>query len=261
MEQIHNIYISSTKKNGNDTNYNYNIYLSNYNIHIKPEQEAYLNITGFQSLNTFYNINSKSNTFIVKLFNTLQGVGFTYTITIEDGNYDIQNFMDTINVLCLDYFTMSYDYKKNIYKYLSNVDYTKVITIKPSSYNSKYFGLPADVFTMIPNDNTLLSSSIINMNNWSLIIIKVIGLIEQTKTLDNFNNELNRGDIAAIISRQDSPINSLINWNDINNSFQKKINNGEINYLNFQFYNEYNEVLTDINDWLLLFKIVIKNKI
>jgi hypothetical protein len=156
---------------------------------------------------------------------------------------------------------MTYDYKKNIYKYLSNVDYTKVITIKPSSYNSKYFGLPADVFTMIPNDNTSLSSSIINMNNWSLIIIKVIGLIEQTKTLDNFNNELNRGDIAAIISRQDSPINSLINWNDINNSFQKKINNGEINYLNFQFYNEYNEVLTDINDWLLLFKIVIKNKI
>ena len=31
-EQIHNIYINSTNKTGNDKNYDYKLYFSNYNI-------------------------------------------------------------------------------------------------------------------------------------------------------------------------------------------------------------------------------------
>ena len=66
MEKIHNIYINSTNKTDEDTNYNYNLYLSNYNIKIEPDEDAYLNITGFQSLNSFYNINDNSKSFTIK---------------------------------------------------------------------------------------------------------------------------------------------------------------------------------------------------
>ena len=67
MEKIHNIYINSTNKTGTDTNYNYNVYLSNYNIKIEQDEDAYLNITGFQSLNSFYNINDNSKSFCNKI--------------------------------------------------------------------------------------------------------------------------------------------------------------------------------------------------
>lgn len=259
VEQIHNLYITSSNKTANEKNYNYNLYFSNYGILINPDEEAYLNITAFQSLNTFYNINSFSCNFVVKVYDITTQTNFTYNITIDDGNYDIQNFMTEINNLCSSYFVMTYDEKKNKYKYTSNQSATKIIYIKPSIYNYKYFGLTPDIFTTIPN-GSILYSNIINLNNFSLIVIKVIGLVEQNKTLDNFNTKISRGDIACIISRQDTAVNALINWTDINKTFQKKISNTEINYLNFIFTDEYNNVLYDLNDWLILLQIIIKKK-
>ena len=55
-------------------------------------------------------------------------------------------------------------------------------------------------------------------------------------------------------------VGALINWTDNNNSFIKKINNIEINSLNFKFSNELGEELTDINDWLLTLQITIKKR-
>ena len=63
MEKIHNLYITSVNKQGTDTNYNYNLYFSNYGIVIGQDEEAYLNIKTFQSMNSFYNINEKSKSF------------------------------------------------------------------------------------------------------------------------------------------------------------------------------------------------------
>jgi len=258
-EQIHNLYITSANKNANEKNYNYNLYFSNYGIKINPDEEAFLNITSFQSLNTFYNINSLSCNFVVKVYNTTTQTNFQYNITIDDGNYDIYNFMTTVNQLCLNFFTMTYDEKKNKYKYTSNQSATQIIYIKPSIYNYKYFGLTQDTFTIIPNGSTLLSN-IINLNNFSLIVIKVIGLVEQNKTLDNFNTNISRGDICGLVNRQDTAVNALINWCDLNKAFQKKISNTEINYLNFVFTDEYNNILFDLNDWLITLTITIKKK-
>ena len=39
-------------------------------------------------------------------------------------------------------------------------------------------------------------SGLINLNNFSLIVIKVIGLIEKNKCIEKFNSTINRGDIA-----------------------------------------------------------------
>jgi GTP-binding protein len=72
--------------------------------------------------------------------------------------------------------------------------------------------------------------------------------------------EVVAGDICAIVNRQDVAVGALINWTDNNNSFIKKINNIEINSLNFKFSNELGEELTDINDWLLTLQITIQKK-
>jgi len=261
MEQIHNLYISSSNKNGNDKNYNYNLYLSNYNINIQPDEEAWFCINTFQTLNSFYNINNKSNTFTIKV-KTDMDVSFTYDFIIDDGNYDIYQFMEEINKLAGNFINITYNEKKNKYRYTSTQTINNDVFIKPTKYNSKYFGFPEDVYTEILREEiqTDKYSNIINMNNFSLIIIKVIGLVEQNKSIDNFNTKMNKGDTSAIINRQDISINALINWVDISKSFMKKINNNEINQLTFQYYNEFNDLLYDLNDWLLCFQIIIKKK-
>lgn len=255
IEEIHNLYISSSNKTSSDYNYNYNLYLSSYGIKIKEDEDAYLNINGFQTLNSFYNINNKSKSFIVKV-TTDQDISFTYNYEIEEGNYNIEEFKTVISNLCSQHFSIEYNEKKNKWHYKA-IDINNQIYIKPSIYNYKYFGLKPDVFNEIIYLGTY--SSLINLNNFSLIIIKVIGLVEINKSIDNFSS-LSRGDSTVIINRQDVCVNGLINWTNINNSFMKKISNLEINHLNFQFYNEFNQLLTDIDDWLLIMSIIIKKK-
>lgn len=261
-EKYHNIYISSINKNGNNTNYNYNIYLSNYDIKILPDEVAFINITGFQTLNSFYNINDNSKSFIVKITSP-SNTNFTYNFELDTGNYDIYNFMNSVNNICSSFFTINYNERKNKWNYTSNQGLGYLVYIKPNIYNYKYFGLPADTFTQIlPATNGIGTySSIVNMNNFSLIIIKIIGLVEPIKAIDNFSSTINKGDICCIINRQDTNVGSLVSYTDINNSFIKQISNHEINQLTFNFTNEFNQELTDIDDWLITIKITIRNKL
>ena len=259
MERIHNLYITSTNKSGSDTNYNYNLYFSSYGINIAPDEDAYLNITSFQTLNTFYNINDLSNTFKIKIITSFD-VSFTYNFIIENGNYNIQEFQDTINTICSSYINIQYDTKKNKWLYISKQIINNEVYIMPTTYNYRYLGLKENVWNLIPYTGGQLSNQI-NMNNFGLIVIKVIGLIELNKTLDNLNKNISSGDIAALVSRQDAAVNSLINWIDYNGTFKKKIGNNEINYLNFIFTDEYNNLLLELNEWLITLTITIKKKI
>lgn len=260
MEKIHNLYITSANKTGSDTNYNYNIYFSNYGINISSDEEAYLNITSFQSLNTFYNINSNSKSFSIKV-RTDQDITFTYNFNIDDGNYNIYEFQEAVNNLCSNYFIIEYNEKKNKWNYKA-IDINNIISIKPTIYNYKYFGLNPDTYNVIsyPYNGIGTYSNIINMNNFSLIIIKVLGLVEQNKTLDNFNSSISGGDVCAFVNRQDTTVNAVINWSDINQTFRKNICNTELNQLTFLFTDEFNNILYDLNDWLLTINITIKKK-
>jgi hypothetical protein len=264
MEKIHNLYITSTHKQGSDTNYNFNLYLSSYGIKIADDEDAYLNITSFQSLNSFYNINDNSKSFIIKV-KTDVDITFTYNLTLETGNYDIFEFENMVNNICSNYFTITYNKNKNKWNYIKNplIINSEVILIV-NSYNSSYFGLPAFVnnfINAVSMDGIGTLSSIINMNNFMLVVIRVLGLVEQNKSIDNFNKSINRGDTGLIINRQDTPVGGLINWTAINNSFMKKISNLEINQITFLFYNEYNSLLTDIDNWVMTLQIIIKKKI
>jgi hypothetical protein len=93
-----------------------------------------------------------------------------------------------------------------------------------------------------------------------LIVIKIIGLLTNNKTIDNFTTTIQSSDIFGLINRQDAPINSLIYFNDINNCFMYKIQNNDLNYLNLLFTNEFNELLIDMQDWIMVLQIVIKQK-
>jgi hypothetical protein len=281
MDRIHNLYITSQTNKAGNTNYNYNLYFSSYGINISQDEDAYLNITSFQTLNTFYNINDKSNKFMIKYVygsgngsggggggggggnGNSGGSGVIYRpFIIDQGNYNIYEFEEIINYLCEQYFSIKYDSKKNkwYYKRNPNISFGDSIYIIPNEYNYKYFGLNANEEAIIFSDDDLLSNQI-NLNNFGLIVIKVMGLVETNRTLDNLNKNISSGDIYALITRQDNAVNSLINWIDYNGTFKKKIGNNEINYLNFIFMDEYNNLLVDINDWLLTLTITIKKKL
>jgi hypothetical protein len=111
MDRIHNLYITSQTNKAGNTNYNYNVYFSSYGINIASDEDAYLNITSFQTLNTFYNINDLSNNFKIKITTSFD-VSFTYNFTLDNGNYNIQEFQDAINTICSAYINIQYDTKK-----------------------------------------------------------------------------------------------------------------------------------------------------
>ena len=259
MDRIYNIYINSTNKNNGDTNYDYKLYFSNYNILIKPEEECYIYLKTFQTINTSYNINSKSQKFtlITKDNTTLIEIPIDYTIDI--GNYNCFQFMDAINNSCSGALSMTYNEKQNTFTYTQNPALVgKTVYIVCNNYNYKYFGLPPNVKNSIFN---FVVSSIINMNYFSLLIIKLFGIISNNISIDNFNNNLlSSSDIFSIINRQDTNINALINYTDMNNTCMFKIDNFNSDYLNFIFYNENNNILNDLSDWLMVLQIHIKKK-
>ncbi len=59
----------------------------------------------------------------------------------------------------------------------------------PSHHNYKYFGLPANVFTEIIDPINYIGtySDLMNLNIFSLIVINLFRLVQEQKTLDNFN--------------------------------------------------------------------------
>jgi hypothetical protein len=154
---------------------------------------------------------------------------------------------------------MNYNHYKNKWVYISKQTINNEVSIMPTTFNSKYFGFPADVWTILPTVGNLLSNQI-NLNNFGLIVIKVIGLIQENRTLDNLNKNISSGDICALVSRQDVAVNALVNWVDYNKTFIKKIANTEINYLSFIFTDEYNNLLYELNDWVLTLSITIRKK-
>ena len=186
-------------------------------------------------------------------------VSFTYNFILEEGNYNIEEFEKLINTTCIQYLEIKYDHHKNKWLYTSKQSINNEVSIMPTTFNSKYFGFPADVWTLLPNVGGLLSNQI-NLNNFGLIVIKVLGLIQQNRTLDNLNKTISSGDICALISRQDTAVNALVNWIDYNKTFMKKIANTEINYLSFIFTDEYNNLLYELNDWLITMTITVRKK-
>jgi hypothetical protein len=158
---------------------------------------------------------------------------------------------NNVNSLCSSFFTMEYNEKKNKWNYKKNVDITNAIYLIPNKYNYTYFGLKPDFDNEIltPINDIGTYSNIINMNNFSLIIIKIIGLIEENKNIDIFNSLVCRGDIGAIVNRQDVAVGALINWTD-----------NKIHLLKRLIILKLGEELIDINDRLLILQITIKKK-
>jgi hypothetical protein len=260
MERIYNIYINSANKKENKINYDYKLYFSNYNIIINNDEECYIYLKNFQTLNTFYNINNKSKYFNVMRKDDSTDIETYFNFTLETGNYNCHEFAEAVNSKCSNYFTMTYDAKKNVFLYTQNpLIIGESIYIQPNTYNYKYFGLNPNLYTNIVLP---VNSSIINMNYFSIVVIKIIGIVSNNKTIDNFtnNSSIASSDIFAIIPRQDAPINSLINFTDVNNAFMYKIQNNNLDYFNFVFYNENNELLTDLQDWIMILQVVIRKK-
>jgi hypothetical protein len=85
--------------------------------------------------------------------------------------------MSAVNSLCSTHFIMEYNERKNKWNYKSSY-INHLVFIKPSVYNYKYFGLKPDIYNEIlyPYTNGIGTySSPINLNNFSIIVIKVIG--------------------------------------------------------------------------------------
>ena len=107
--KLYNIYINSTNKKQNTKNYDYKLFFSAYNIMVKEDEECYIYLKSFQTINTFYNINTLSRYFSLMINDDTTNIKSYYNFTLDTGNYNCYEFADAINALCSAYFTMTYD--------------------------------------------------------------------------------------------------------------------------------------------------------
>ncbi len=56
-----------------------------------------------------------------------------------------------MNTTCSQYLEISYNHNKNKWLYTSKQDINTEVSIMLTPFNSKYFGFPADVWTLLPN--------------------------------------------------------------------------------------------------------------
>ena len=121
-----------------------------------------------------------------------------------------------------------------------------------------------NVFSYLGKKNT---NSYVNLVNYNKVILRTknisydMSCIENVKTTTQ-GNKLTFSDILFWVSKQDvEPFRNICyNNNDGGNSFNVMLHDKFVNKINLQLTNEYNELITDAPDFLLVLQFSIHNK-
>lgn len=257
----YNIFINSKNRDKNENIYDFNIYLKNQ-IFVSKNEGININVMSFSMLNSMYNVNAttKNNTFTIRRTN-LDGVtGILNTvITIPYGNYSVITLKDTINSLLisssLSNINLTYNIPTNTYTYKNNnVSYRWFLI--PNNC-MKLLGI--SISTEITSNYT---GTYVNMVNYEQIILRCPSLNFEYLNQDNIrdkNNNLNVSDILFTINKADTePYRTIAYKNeDAGTSYSFNITNNNISTIKLQLFNENDEMITDVSDYLLELQIIV----
>lgn len=234
-------------------------------IYAKKDQSIRLNVISFHIPNNFYNINERNDRFDIIIRDEDDEIVEEVKFTITHGNYSVLTFRDYINAVCKEYFQMTYNSSRNIYKIKSvYADITKTVYLKTIS-SGQFFGL--DNTTDIENELDPEGEEMdytANMCSFDKIVLNAYGLNPELMSIENLGRkdpEFERSSILLWASRTDIPINGMIKYDnyDAGNSYSYNLYDNEINSFRLVLTDEFGNILDSALDYTLLLRFEIYN--
>lgn len=255
--KVYNIFINSANRKATEKNYDFNVYLTNEDIIINPNEGLNVNVVSFHMLNSMYNVNpnSANNTFIIR--NNFANI--QTTIIIPYGNYNVYTLLKELNKLMENKIEVIYNIATNTYtfKNISSVSYSII------PFNcTRLLGLTQTI-TILPLAS--YTGLYINMVRYQQVIIRCPTLIFENNSTDNIQtgtNFLQTSDILYWTNKQDIEPFKMISYKneDCSTVYSYNVINRSLNQFNFKLVNEFNEPIYDAPDYLLQLQISVFDK-
>ena len=223
------------------------ILLCNQNEYIE------INVLSFDMQNTMYNINDNNNKFI--FISIIDDITNIKNCNIPYGNYSINTFMSKLKELInINDINISYNEAQNTYTFNKIVS-SNIYKIQSININNVIGILNNTEYEITVNG---FITGLINLINYNKVIIKVDNISFYYSNVENIRTEQNQNNVFLnnIIfwkSKADIPPFKNLQYNneDGGNSFVYKVENKQINSIVFKLINEYNELLTDTQDYTM----------
>jgi hypothetical protein len=251
-----NLYINSKFKKKDETNGRMKIIIPAGLLNLQGSDYYTLSVNGFNMFNTFYQLSSKNNAFIIghrDISGNIYDSELFYLTCL--GNPNVYNIRDDLNVLLQNKVTVTYDkvYNKFIFVRTTaqsdnrNKMYINVINC------GNFFGLDNDKDTEIKTTGTE-SIYPINVIAHTQLLFNIDGDIQLPQNnLDN-SDTICRPNSVLFYKNIDQQSNKLLTYDNIdgNNSFEYRITATEtINQFVISVTNQDFEFIDDLPDWQL----------
>jgi hypothetical protein len=214
-----------------------------------------MNINGYIMMNNFYNIQNVNNTFQI----IIEG-GIIYTYNIPEGNYNVLELLDWLNLTLSDKLTVEYSTILNKYIWKNNIIIDKKITIRSITAND-FIGFYDNVDYIIDNQNQISSVKPINMRGDELICLQMPTIKQTQPCIDNFlNGSMIDSSIVAYLPINVPGFALMIYENrDGGDSFSYRIENDKIDELRLVSFNQDKQNI-DVGDFFLSIQFEIYQK-
>ena len=221
----------------------------------KDNENLSIYVSSFNTIKSFYNVQyNLNNEFNIILKNTVEEL--VYFRTIQQGNYNIDNFLEALQSACFGIISVSYDEKLN--KFI----FTRVVQDNPlfETYDlyispincGVLLGLTDGVNKQITIEPTY-TDTFVNISGYSSLLIKIDGVsidksfVNLTGTNYDVNKIISLIDVANV-----APMDSIsLNNSHCNTGTKFKLNDKKIQAFSIQIVNEDNKEFPQFGDFIL----------
>ena len=251
MEKIKSItsFISSANRQGQETVYDFTIDYPDGILSCNANEFMELNVLSFDMPNNMYNINTNNNAFEIEI----DDVATSKTIPV--GNYSVKTFMTQLNALINNVsVSITYNEAQNTYTFTKNTDETSQIKLRPITIG-KLLGISDGIEYEITSEG--FTSGLVNLINYNKVIVSTENISYYYSNIENLGSASNQQIFSNIIfwkSKADIEPFQILRYNneDGGNSFVYKMENRQVNSINFKLKNERGEILADAPDYLMV---------
>ena len=266
MENKTNIYINSKNRNPAETASKFVVKIPENLLRLQKDEYFSLNVNGFYCFNTWFNcLNNFNNQFQLVIRDNNGNVSSITDYKLLDGNPDLIDVKNNLNLLLSTKVTVTYDKLKNKFMYkrilpLSNSNYKIFLEIINAEDFLGFRKSDRNVEIELPLSTNVYSTYIVNVLGDEAITIKINGDVSfESNTIDNFGNTHYQPSDIIFMKPIDVPTNGLLQYNnqDSGDSFQYKLSNVEqVTWFELSVHNQDDEIIPDFGEYILLLQFI-----
>lgn len=258
-----NVFITSKNRSSSEKPCDFLLSFPSGLIKCNENQGIRVNVLSFHIPNNFYNINHLNDAFQIIITDQNDNVVNNVLFHITHGNYSVMTFRDYMNSTLAEYLHMIYNSSRNMYSIRSKYsDDTKKVYLKCITC-AQFLGLDNLVeIQLMPTYTECYYTA--NMCSFDKVVINAYGLNPELMSIENIGRndpDFERSSILLWCSRTDIPINGMIKYDNISDSFSYNIHDTALNAFRLILTDEYGNLLDTALDYtmLLRFEIYVKN--